>query len=250
VKIPYTPPTPLLFYGTSAGGQAFDGDVQGGNPLATALIELTSDPGTRLGNLGALLRQRVARATQRRQLPQVPAQAWPDDWRFVQPLGAASESRLALVLVVSRYADPGVPPLYGAAHDERRVASTLAMHGSSVTQTVEPTRAGILKALASLSRRRAGRSGTMRCCCMRRRMGSTPPRRPICYRPTTLPTAAMCAFQRSWTPFQSDRGRRIGIAKDTPGRRTSNGFECSSIVHDQPETFSLEFGIGTGFGLI
>lgn len=151
MKTPHAPPTPLLFYGTSAGGQAFDGDVQGGNPFATALIELTSDPGTRLGNLGARLRQRVALATQRRQVPEVPAQAWPDDWRFVQPFGAASESRLALVLVVSRYADPRVPPLYGAAHDERRVASMLAMHGFSVTQTVQPTRAGILKALAALS---------------------------------------------------------------------------------------------------
>ncbi len=148
-------PTPLLFYGTSAGGQAFDGDVQGGNPFATALIELASDGRTRLGNLGARLRQRVAHATCRRQLPETPHDLRPGDWRFVQPLGALPESRLALVVVISRYADPRVQPLYGAAHDERRIASMLALQGFSVTQSVETTRAGILKALATMSRQSA-----------------------------------------------------------------------------------------------
>ena len=148
-------PMPPLFYGTSAGGQAFDGDAQGGNPFATALIELASEPRTRLGNLGASLRRRVALATQRRQLPEAPPAPQPADWRFLQPLAGAAESRLALVLVVSRYADAAVPPLYGAAHDERRVASMLASHGFSVTQGVDSTRAGILQALATLSRRSA-----------------------------------------------------------------------------------------------
>ena len=57
-------------------------------------------------------------------------------------------------------------------------------------------------------------------------------------------------FSDRGRPFQSDRGRRNGIAKDTPGRRTSTGFECSSIVHDQPETISFEAGVGAGSGLI
>jgi hypothetical protein len=57
-------------------------------------------------------------------------------------------------------------------------------------------------------------------------------------------------FSDRGRPFQSDRGRRNGIAKDTPGRRSSTGVECSSIVHDQPETLSFEAGVGAGFGLI
>ena len=43
-------------------------------------------------------------------------------------------------------------------------------------------------------------------------------------------------FSDRGRPFQSDRGRRNGLVEDTPGRRASTGFECSSIVHDQPET--------------
>ena len=50
-------------------------------------------------------------------------------------------------------------------------------------------------------------------------------------------------------PFQSDRGRRNGLVEDTPGRRASTGFECSSIVHDQPEMSFLWSGDGSGFGL-
>jgi len=49
--------------------------------------------------------------------------------------------------------------------------------------------------------------------------------------------------------FQADRGRRIGAAGDVLGKHTSTGLECSSIVHDQPETPSWLGGDDAGFGL-
>ena len=57
-------------------------------------------------------------------------------------------------------------------------------------------------------------------------------------------------FSDRGRPFQSDRGRRNGLVEDTLGRRASTGFECSSIVHDQPETPSHGPGCRAGFGLI
>ena len=56
-------------------------------------------------------------------------------------------------------------------------------------------------------------------------------------------------FSDRGRPFQSDRGRRNCLVEDPPGRRASTGFECSSIVHDQPETPSQLGDDGAGFAL-
>jgi len=49
--------------------------------------------------------------------------------------------------------------------------------------------------------------------------------------------------------FQADRGRRIGVVGDALGKRASSRLECSSIVHDQPETRCRGTRDGVGVGV-
>lgn len=150
------PSTPHLFYGTSPGQPALDGDEQGGNPFASSLIELAADPSARLRSWPSLLRQKTSRRTAGVQVPQARPGSGDPGWRLVEPFGATPESRVALVLVVSRYRAPQVEPLFGARHDERRIAALFASHGFSVTQGVAPERAALLAALRSFAARSAG----------------------------------------------------------------------------------------------
>jgi uncharacterized caspase-like protein len=56
------------------------------------------------------------------------------------------------VLIVSDYGRTGLPPLAGAAHDERRVAAMFAANGFSVVQGVAPDRGALLAAIARFRR--------------------------------------------------------------------------------------------------
>lgn len=111
------PPIPHLFYGTSPGQPALDGDEQGGNPFASSLIELAADQRARLRSWAALLRKKTSQRTAGVQVPQARPGSGDPGWRLVEPFGALPESRVALVLVVSRYLAPQAPALYGAQLD-------------------------------------------------------------------------------------------------------------------------------------
>lgn len=150
------PSTPHLFFGTSPGQPALDGDEQGGNPFASSLIEVAADPRARLRSWSSLLRNKTAQRTAGVQVPQARPGSGDRGWRLAEPFGAPPESRLALVLVVSSYLAPQAPALYGARLDERRIAAMWAAHGFSVTQGVAPSRAALLAALRAFAARSAG----------------------------------------------------------------------------------------------
>ena len=144
--------TPAIVFATRSGGTTIDRDAFGGNPFATALIQLTDAEPIPFQQFPRRLRALTARASQRHQLPQWTR--WPErlNWSFRLRPGSRQERRCALVLIVSEYAGPGVAPLAGAANDERRIAAMLGANGFSVVQGVAPSRAALLKALADFSR--------------------------------------------------------------------------------------------------
>ncbi len=149
-------PRPLVIYATRPGGTTLDQDEFGGNPFATALIELSQRKGLKLRRLLPALRQLTLDRSAGLQTP-----TWerlPSDirWAFPLPPGKRKERRIALVLVVSEYASPATPRLLGAAHDERRISSMLAGHGFSVVQGVAPHRLAMLLAVRSFARRSKG----------------------------------------------------------------------------------------------
>ena len=146
------PRSPALVFATRSGGTAIDRDAFGGNPFATALIQLTGEASIPLQTFPKRLRALTVRGSQRHQVPQWPR--WPTRlrWSFSLNPGSRHERRCALVLIVSDYAQAGLAPLGGAAHDERRVSEMFASHGFSVVQGVAPDRAALLDALAQFGR--------------------------------------------------------------------------------------------------
>jgi hypothetical protein len=138
--------TPII-YATRSGGTTIDQDAQGGNPFATALIELSD---ASHGNLAHFARHLRALTRERSGHHQDPT--WTDlparrRWSLAMPETGKAERRSALVLVVSDYGPPAPPRLPGAAHDERRIAAMLARNGFSVRQGVSSHRAWLSRAL-------------------------------------------------------------------------------------------------------
>ena len=143
--------SPALVFATRSGGTTIDRDAFGGNPFATALIQLTGEASIPLQTFPKRLRALTVRASQRHQVPQWTR--WPERRRWSFRLEPGSrERRCVLVLIVSDYAQAGLAPLGGAAHDERRVSAMFAANGFSVVQGVAPDRAALLDALAQFRR--------------------------------------------------------------------------------------------------
>jgi hypothetical protein len=143
---------PAIVFATRSGGTTLDRDAFGGNPFATALIELSAADGVSLRQFPRRLRALTVKGSQGHQTPEW--SSWParGSWRFALPPGARNEQRCALVLIVSDYSRPGLPALGGAAHDERRISAMFAANGFSVVQGVGSTRAAILRALSAFRR--------------------------------------------------------------------------------------------------
>src|SRR5688572_23595140 len=145
-------PNPAIVFATRSGGTTIDRDSFGGNPFATALIELTSGKPISLRQFPRRLRALTANSSSGHQVPQWTG--WPEQarWSFQLSPGSRHERRCALVLIVSDYSVAGVPRLVGAANDERRIAAMLGANGFSVVQGVAPARAELLAALTNFGR--------------------------------------------------------------------------------------------------
>jgi len=148
--------SPALVFATRSGGTTIDQDAFGGNPFATALIQVAGEPPLPFRRFPGRLRTLTVQGSQRHQVPEWAK--WPEGlhWSFRLEPGSRHERRCALVLIVSDYAGAGVAPLAGAAHDERRVSAMLGANGFSVVQGVAPDRASLIEALASFGRLAAG----------------------------------------------------------------------------------------------
>lgn len=143
---------PALVFATRPGGTTIDRDAFGGNPFATALIQLSDEDSIPLRRFPGRLRALTVRGSQGHQRPQWTR--WPERlrWSFRHAPGSRQERRCALVLIVSNYEGAGLAPLAGAAHDERRLSAMFAANGFSVVQGVAPSRAALLDALSQFGR--------------------------------------------------------------------------------------------------
>jgi hypothetical protein len=150
----YDPPvsSTIVYYATCSGGSTVDVDAEGGNPFASALLEVAADDGLELRSLGERLREATRAKSSGIQAVEWAGEARLSSWRIgAEP--RPGERRSALVLVVSDYSGLGAPTLTGAARDERRIAAMLAQHGFSVEQGVGARRRDLVDALAAFRRR-------------------------------------------------------------------------------------------------
>ncbi|MCP4549147.1 MAG: caspase family protein [bacterium] len=133
---------PIYFFGTSAGGTTLDQGEGGGNPFASAFVELLARKELTLNALTDDLAELTELKSNGVQRPETPARSSLMMWRILPR--PSKESRIALVFVFSDYsASGGATSLPGAEHDARRVSAALALAGFETQMTVDPERDNI-----------------------------------------------------------------------------------------------------------
>ena len=148
------PPAPLVFHAARSGEQTLDEGAGGGNPFASALIELMSRGDLTLEGFPSELRQLTWQKSSAFQSPDVPDRVQPASWMFQRK--PADGTRVALVVVFSEYSAPGAQSLPGAKHDAGRVGAALAAVGFQTEIVVDPTRAELNDVLRRFTERSAG----------------------------------------------------------------------------------------------
>jgi hypothetical protein len=139
---------PGVFYASQSGGDALDQDAEGGNPFASALIELLGRPVLWVSTLRRDLVPLTTRKSGGFQHPDVSFAANAPEWQ-VKPIATPSR-RLALVFVYSHYQSPSTPSLPGARRDLCRVRDSLIDAGFSVTALLDPDEAELVRALSRI----------------------------------------------------------------------------------------------------
>jgi hypothetical protein len=140
----------LVFHASASGRQTLDQGEGGGNPFASALIEVLARQTVSLAELPPALRELTRMKSGGFQAADVPDIRSSRDWTLVPP--SPAERRLALVLVVSDYArSGGVQSLPGARNDAARIAAALTAAGFATEVAVDFALPAMKQKLASFA---------------------------------------------------------------------------------------------------
>jgi hypothetical protein len=145
------PPPPVFFFASQSGGVTLDSAESGGNPFASALIELLSRSSL---NFSALEDDLIGLTMHKSRGVQLPERLGPipaDDWDLVP--AAPREIRIALVVVFANYAKAGRASLPGARRDAVRVSSALRRVGFEVRTLIDPAASELDSAFGDFGRR-------------------------------------------------------------------------------------------------
>jgi hypothetical protein len=145
--------TSFYFFASVIGGKTLDQGEGGGNPFASALVELLTRNDLTLDVLTTDLASLTEHKSGGFQQPDLPSVTNLPTWRVIPKL--VTELRVALVLVFSDYSlSNEAISLPGAKHDAYRVATALEKAGFETQIAIDPTRQGmddILRAFAERS---------------------------------------------------------------------------------------------------
>lgn len=147
-------PAALLFYASQSGGATLDEGEGGGNPFASALIELLQRPSVTLLELHSDIVTLTTAKSDGFQVPDAPTCGTAAQWTAL-PVPPHAR-RVALVFVFADYRQAGVNSLPGASRDLERVAAALEKAGFSVQAIVDPTAIDLGAALALLAEQSDG----------------------------------------------------------------------------------------------
>jgi hypothetical protein len=135
------PPSALLYYAGQPGRLTQDRDEQGGNPFASAVIEVLKRTPESLADFTADLAASNARHSGGWQQMQFPKKL--PFWK----MDAKGEKRVALVLINANYTAAGVGSLPGAALDAKRIPDALKAAGFDTTLVFDASPADAKKAM-------------------------------------------------------------------------------------------------------
>lgn len=141
-------------YGSLPGGTTLDRDAEGGNPFATAIVQLLTRNQLSFATFTHDLVVRTRDSSHGRQEPQVIGGSTLGGWQLLPK--PASETRVALVIVFSAYDHSGAGrSLPGARHDSSRIAKALASAGFDAVSLLDPNDETLERELAEFGKRSA-----------------------------------------------------------------------------------------------
>jgi hypothetical protein len=138
------PASPLIYYGGAPARLTIDRDDQGGNPLASALIDVLRKQPLTLAQFGPELAAATARHARGWQLVETPKKLPDPNWVVASD---AKQARVALVLINSTYTAPNVESLPGARHDATRLPAALEAAGFHTTLLLDADDDAVRQAL-------------------------------------------------------------------------------------------------------
>lgn len=139
--------TPLFYYAGAPGRLTTDRDARGGNPFASALVEVLKTEALTLGSFGMKLAAANATFSNGWQQAQLPKALAEPQMRFG---GEAGDKRVALVLINADYSkSDGVYSLPGARFDAQRVPEALRAAGFETTVVLDANAAEAREAMAA-----------------------------------------------------------------------------------------------------
>lgn len=145
------PPAPAWFFATQPGMPTLDQGEGGGNPFASALIELLDSPDLGFKAFQSALIERTRLKSKNFQLPEVRSHTGLDDWTFLPK--PAAQKRVALVLAYSDYsAFSSNYSLPGARHDMQRIAQALQRAGFETQTLLDPNPADLVASLQAFAK--------------------------------------------------------------------------------------------------
>lgn len=145
---------PAYVYATQSGRVTFDQGDSGGNPFASALVEVLGYETLRFEELLHQLIALTETKSEGRQRPEVRGHARLKTWQVLPK--SPRERRVALVVVFSDYsASEGAKSLPGAARDLSRVGDAFKKAGFAVQRVLDPDRAELRDILREFADRSA-----------------------------------------------------------------------------------------------
>ena len=128
---------PLYLYASQKGKQTLDNDENGGNPFASAIVELLAHKALVFKEFRTALINLTQVKSERLQMPEIPDVPDLETWQLLPK--NVSEKRVALVLVFSNYSVAElIHSLPGAKHDMYRIAAALNKAGFEVQTVIDP----------------------------------------------------------------------------------------------------------------
>jgi len=131
-----SPDDAVYLYASQAGRETLDQREGGGNPFASAVVELLDRDTVSFETFRAELLDLTRRKSGGFQDAEVPTRVDLASWQLVPK--PADERRIALVLVFSDYSESGANSLPGATRDMHRVARSLKKAGFQVQKVRDP----------------------------------------------------------------------------------------------------------------
>lgn len=137
-------------YASQSGRATMDRGEDGGNPFASALVELLQRPSLTLTELIDQIAAMTLQNSGGYQLPDISGIRGASNWRL-KPAHSNGKN-VALVATFSRYTAESISWLPGAERDRIRVANALRAAGFKVVTIANPTRSVLDRLLHDLSK--------------------------------------------------------------------------------------------------